>query len=426
MSVQTMTTAKSFADLYAEEAAQLPGAALPWLKQQREAAVARLLDLGLPTARMEQWRYTPALANRLGSIALSSLSSGAAEPASLLPTASQRIAVAQGSVLTDRNRLASSSELRLRTLDQLLEDDPDAAARLVGIDGASAFAALNLALLQDGLLIEAGPADNQQIIEVAYSGCDGLANLRSLISLEAGADVVLLERFYGETGLANQVTAVDVGPGARLTHLVVLEEGAAATHLGELSVSLARDAGYRGYLLFSGAGLARREVTIDLAEPGAEAVLDGAYLLDGKAHGDLTSHIRHHAADTTSKETVKGVLGGQSRQVFRGKITVEAGAARADGRMANKTLLLSDQAEIDSKPELMIYHDEVQCAHGATSGKLDEQALFYLRSRGLPQPIARKLLMRSFLEETLERLPAGEAQDLVSTTLDRRLEEIAQ
>ncbi len=426
MSVQTMTTAKSFADLYAEEKSRLPGAALPWLVERREAAVARLLDLGLPTARLEQWRYTPALANRMGSIALSPLPRDEADPAGVLPEATQRIALAQGRVVTEAAQLGSSPALRVRTLAQLLEQDPDAAEQLLSPDEASAFDALNLALLQDGLLIEAGPSGERQVIEVTHDARDGLANQRSLVKLAAGADVILLERFLGDAGVANQVTAIETGPGARLTHAVLLEEASAVTHIGETRVSVARDASYQSYVLFSGSGLCRREVTIDLAEPGAEAVLDGGYLLDGKAHGDLTSHIRHKAPDTLSKETVKGVLGGQARQVFRGKITVEAGAARADGRMANKTLLLSDQTEIDSKPELMIYHDEVQCAHGATSGKLDEQALFYLRSRGLPLPLARKLLMRSFLEETLERLPQGTLRALVSTTLDRRLEEIAQ
>ncbi|GAB5470991.1 MAG: Fe-S cluster assembly protein SufD [Rhodospirillales bacterium] len=423
MSVETMTTAKSFADLYRAEKAGLPGAELPWLASLREDAANRLLDLGLPTARMEQWRYTPALANRLGELALSRAET-AATATPLLGDGAAAITVRQGHVSLDR---PGGPALRIATLAEMLaRQDAELEARLKPESGAdSAVAAINLALLQDGLFIAAKASEAPQVVEIAYEGDGSLANLRLDLTLESGAEVVLLERFAGR-GLTNQVARLRLAQGARLTHVLLLEEDSDATHLAESQVSLARDADYRGYVFFAGTGLTRRAIDIDLLEPGATAVLDGAYLLDGRGHGDLTSHIRHAAPDTTSKETVKGVLGGRSRQVFRGKITVEEGASRADGRMANKTLLLNDQVEIDSKPELMIFHDDVQCAHGATSGKLDEQALFYLRSRGLPLPLARKLLLRSFLEETLERLSDPTLSALVAARLERRLQEIAQ
>ncbi len=422
-----MTTAKSFVDLYAVERANLPGADLAWMTALREQASQRLLDLGLPTARQEHWRYTPALANRLGGISLSDSGLPQAPGQSRLLDKVPQIAVFDGRVMGPA-ALPAIAGLSVRSLAELLIEEPEQARDLLSEEAneTSALAAINLALIQDGLVLRVDPYKSAGALAIDYSGEAGLANLFLDLELAEGASLTLIERVTGATGLKNQVARMRLSPAAQLTHVVLLEDGAEATQLSELSVSIDRDARYQGYLLYAGSGLARRAVDIDLAARGAEAQLNGAYLLEGRTHGDLTSHIRHAAPDTLSKETVKGVLGERARQVFRGKITVEQGAVRADGRMANKTLLLSDRAEIDSKPELVIFHDEVQCAHGATSGKLDEQALFYLRSRGLPLPLARKLLLRSFLEETLEGLSDQALMNLVSARLDRRLEEIAR
>lgn len=424
MSVETMTTAKSFADLYTAEKTGLPGAELPWLAVLRDRASQRLLDIGLPTSRLEQWRYTPALANRLGAVSLAEPAGETPAGTALLETAKQ-IDIVGGRVVAPQG-LPQQEGVNLRRLADLLAEDPDRARAWLGdAPDGSAFDAINLALLEEGLLVEVAANLQAGTYVIDHSDDRGLANLRLEISLQQGASLTLVERLSGAAGLKNHIARMRIGPGARLTHVVLLEEGADATQLSELSVAVERDARYQGYLLFAGSGLSRRAVDIDLLDQGAEAQLDGAYMLDGRAHGDLTSHIRHAAPDTNSKETVKGALNARARQVFRGKITVEEGASRADGRMANKTLLLSDQAEIDSKPELMIFHDEVQCAHGATAGKLDQQALFYLRSRGLPLPLARKLLLRSFLQETLEGLKDEALIGLISERLDRRLEEIA-
>ncbi len=421
-----MTTAKSFVDLYTAEKLGLPGADLPWLAALRDRASQRLLDLGLPTARQEHWRYTPALANRLSAVSLAEPQQVSKSDGDLLDDA-LTLSVVGGQIQVPASQDLPSG-LTLERLSDLLVSAPDRARALLSgdEDEASALAAMNLALLQDGLMLQVARNHDVGCLVLDYGSDEGLANLRLHLTLGEGARMTLVERLSGDAGFKNQIAEMAIAAGASLTHVVLLEEGAQATHLSELAITVARDAHYQGYLFFAGSGLARRAVDITLAERGAEADLNGAYLLDGRAHGDLTSHIRHAAADTASRETVKGVLNERARQVFRGKITVEEGAARADGRMANKTLLLSDQAEIDSKPELMIFHDEVQCAHGATSGKLDEQALFYLRSRGLPLPQARKLLLRSFLEETLDGLKDQALTDLISTRLDRRLEEIAR
>lgn len=423
MTVEKVTTAKSFADLYADGRACLPGADLPDFAALRDAAMRRVLELGLPTARLEQWRYTPALAKRLDGLGLTPAEAETGALPAPLSAPAQRVCLRNGCLA---GPLPEAEGLTLRTLEERLAQDPE---RLLGelradAESDSLFVALNLALLQDALFVEAARERPEPTLEIDQRADAGLANPRLHLRLRAGARVLLIERLRGG-GFANRRVAIELEPGASLAHFVEMDEEAEATQLGETAIRVQRDATYRGYLLYGGRGLARQDMEIALAERGASAVLNGGYLLKGRAHGDLTSHIRHAAPDTASSSVFKGVLDERARQVFRGKITVEAGAARADGRMTNKTLLLSDQAEIDSKPELMIFHDEVQCAHGATSGMIDEEALFYLRSRGLPPASARRLLLRSFLEETLTGLADDFERRLAESRLDRRLQEIA-
>jgi len=426
MSVQSVTTAKSFADLYAAEKARLPGAALPWLARLRDQAMQRVSDAGLPTARLEDWRYTPALSKRIENLSLAEETGAGDTGASLVSSdRAVRLSLRDGRVSGD---IGTAPGLSIRSLQTMLAEAPEEAEATLGTDGedSTVFAALNLALMQDALFVTASPGRPEPTLELDHRTSGALSNPRLHLTVRSGTRMLLVERFRGGSGFSNRRVLVTLEAGASLAHYLEFEEGAEATQLGETAVEVRRDATYRCYLHYGGTGLARQAVKVELQERGASAVLNGAYLLAGRAHGDLTSHIRHLAPDTASSSIFKGVLDDRARQVFRGKITVEAKASRADGRMTNKTLLLSDQAEIDSKPELMIFHDDVQCAHGATSGKIDEQALFYLRSRGLPLPQARRLLLRSFLEETLDGLSDGLERSLAESRLDRRLEEIAR
>lgn len=413
------------AGLVTAGARALPGAALPWLAARRAAAAERFRAQGLPHRRLEAWKYTDlprALKDR------EYLPAQRQEPVSLdaVPalTGDQpvaRLVFVDGLYRPELSRTADLPEgVRLLSLAQALEREPalleGRLGSLTGDDGGDdpqlSLLALNAALLDDGLLllVEPGVALDGRI-ELVQLG--GLAEQpvfhcpRHLVVLGEGASATLVERIQGRgpTGsFANAVTEILLGERAALTHLRLQEANLEAIELAATRVRLATEARYEAFTLTLGAALSRHELLIRIEGEGAHVALNGAYLLRGSQHGDTTSRIEHSVPNTSASETYKGALDDQARGVFQGMILVERDAQKTDGRMLNKTLLLSDKAEIDVKPELEIYADDVQCAHGATAGELDDAALFYLRSRGLDQRRARALLIEAFLTEAIETL----------------------
>jgi Fe-S cluster assembly protein SufD len=200
------------------------------------------------------------------------------------------------------------------------------------------------------------------------------------------------------------VTEVDVGNSAVLDHVKVQAEGPGAFHLAVTRARVADDGAYNGFALALGARLSRAEAWVDLNGCHGSCRLAGAYLLRDRQHCDNTTVIEHRVPHTTCREVFRGVLDDGARAVFQGRIVVKREAQHADGQQSSKALLLSDQSEVDQKPELEIYADAVKCSHGATAGQIDGNALFYLRSRGIPEVEARRLLIESFLEDALEQI----------------------
>ena len=203
---------------------------------------------------------------------------------------------------------------------------------------------------------------------------------------------------------ANHVAEAYVGEGAILRHYKVQREGAEAFHLSNSVAKVGKDACYDNFILTTGARLARNEVRVALGL-GSSCNVNGAYMIGGHQHCDTTTVIEHREPHCTSREVYKGVIDDTARAVFQGKILVRHGAQKTDGYQQNRALLLSDTAEIDAKPELEIYADDVKCSHGATAGELDDEALFYLRARGIDKETARGLLIGAFLAEALEEIP---------------------
>jgi Fe-S cluster assembly protein SufD len=240
---------------------------------------------------------------------------------------------------------------------------------------------------------------------------------RNLILVEEGGAATVVEHHVGVGAgayFANGVTEIRVAERGHLRHYIVQAESREAIHLATAHVEVARDATYEAFTLSTGSRLARNEASVRLTGEGAHCGLSGAYLMCGRQHCDNTILIEHVVPRTSCREVFKGVLDDQARAVFQGKIVVHREAQKTDGHQVSKALLLSDGAEIDMKPELEICADDVKCSHGAAAGELDHDALFYLRSRGVPEPLARGLLVEAFIEEAFEEMSC---EDLRATLM---------
>jgi Fe-S cluster assembly protein SufD len=241
--------------------------------------------------------------------------------------------------------------------------------------------------------------------------------------LEPGAVAVLLESYEGEGEgyVADAALDIRLGEGARLERIVVVDEAADAVAVSTTEVDLAPGAAFAQTVLTSGAKRQRHETRVHHRGGGAKLRLDGVYLLDGPRHGDLTTSVTHESTDGETIQLTKGAVRGAARGVFQGRIVVREGADRTDARMGHHALILSERAEVDAKPELEIYADDVACAHGNTVGALDENALFYARSRGIPEPEARALLTEAFVGEVVDRIEHEGARDVARAWVAARL-----
>jgi len=420
---------EAFAEQFAALKDRLPGADAPAVAALREAGLKRFSTVGWPHNKIEAWKYTTL--RPLGGIGFSAAAAelGAAvqdAPRSLFPETAARVVLVNGHVRRDLSQLDGLPRgVSLRTLAEVLRDEP---ALLDGMMAPSAedpeqpMTALNLALMSDGvvLVVEAGAAVDAPI-EVMHLIVPGDAapavHVRSAVIVRAGGRATLAERHIALDGgayLANGATDIVVEQGATLLHVKVQSESADAYHLHANRVRIAQDARYHSVVLSRGAKLARNQIDAVIEGTGAECLLDGIYAGSGRQLLDHSSLIEHAAPNARSRQVYHGVLDDQSRGVFQGKIIVRQPAQKTDGHQLNRALRLSDGAEIDAKPALEIYADDVKCSHGSTAGDIDADALFYLRARGIPEAEARGLLVGAFLDEVLEHLPEGPVRTALS------------
>ena len=243
------------------------------------------------------------------------------------------------------------------------------------------------------------------------------------ISARAGAKLLLLESHegHGSAYVAHNRLTLDVAAGAEVTRLVLVEEPEDAISVTEAQVKVAPGGRYRQTIVATGGRLQRLETQVAHGGQGADVRLDGLYALIGARQTDMTSVVSHLAADGQTSQLTKGVVRDTARGVFQGKIVVERGADGTDARMGHHALILGERAEIDAKPELIIYADDVQCAHGNTVGNLDESALFYMQQRGIPLDEARALLTQAFLIEVVDRIEHEDAREVVRSWLTERI-----
>jgi Fe-S cluster assembly protein SufD len=390
-----------------------------WLRERRTAAFARFVERGLPTPRDEAWRHTP----------LAPLTRGRFEPAEAhaapgesvfraVPGAADagtRIVLVNGRYAPDRSRLDAEPGVTLTSLKHALETQraPLEAWLARVADGASgAFADLNAALAADAavVLIAPGASPRGPIrIEHVGAGPSGrVAYARTLVVAGRTSECRIVESYASDSGrasLTNAVTEIAIEDGARVERCKLQVEGGDQLHVATLAVRLGRDARFVDHSLVLGAALSRDDIDVRFEGEGGECRLNGLFAVSGKRVADTHSRIDHAKPHCASRELYKGILDGQARGVFNGLVIVRPGAQKTDAWQVNRNLLLSGEALVHSTPQLEILADDVKCKHGSTTGQLDPEALFYLRSRGIGEPEARGLLTRAFADELLNLLP---------------------
>lgn len=416
----------------------LPAIADQVLSGGRSGALARFAAQGLPTHEVEAWKYTLLKGVGDGAFRSATNEDGADDVSPTFVIGADSIAAhlvfVNGQLRDDLSRVDGLPEgARLLSLAEMAETDPVWLKAQVGAaaDGADdGLLSLNAAAMASGyvLTLERSVTVEKPIeISNISTGTEPLAWFpRNLIALGENAEVTIIMSHTGDgSAFINAVNEITMAADSRLRIYGLDEAGDAVTAVNRTYARLGRNAQLSTFGLNSGLGLTRNEQTVLLEGEGADARLDAGYLLRGSAHCDNTTRIEHRVPNTSCNEVFKGVVDDTARAVFQGKIVVCKDAQHTDGQMLNKTLLLSDKAEIDTKPELEIYADDVQCAHGATSGKIDETALFYLRSRGIPEKLARNLLVRSFLGEATERITHDAVREAVAARIEQWLPETA-
>ncbi len=402
-----------------------------WLKMLRENSIDLFSEKGFPATTHEDWKYTnvaPFLHDEF-EIAATGETVNEQEFASfVLPeTVGSRLVFVNGKYHAELSNVSAIKDgASVLTLAAAARDAKFAEivkthlARLVNYD-VNGFTALNSAMWHDGAFIFV-PKDTkiETPIELLFIGtADDTASFpRVLVLAERGAEASLIEN-YVRTGEAkyftNAVVEIVLADEARLTHTRVQRESHRALHIGATRASLARGSSYDSTNITLGAALSRHDVAVKFNAEGAECFVDGLYLVSESQHTDTHSVIDHAVPNCVSHQTYKGVLNDQSRAVFNGKVFVREHASGTDAQQSNKNLLLSNDARVDTKPQLEIFNDDVKCAHGATVGQLEDEEVFYLLSRGIAPALARNLLTYGFAEQIINKI----AIETIKAQLDK-------
>lgn len=414
-----------------------PAGGPEWLAAARRDALDAFLQRGLPDTHDELWKYTS-----LRALAQRRYASAAATPAPVDASAWEipgvegpRIVFVNGMFRSDLSALEGLPEgVTLQPLSQALLQQPEPLRFLLGgrTEDDDGFTLLNRALASDGTIVRiaAGVTAGEplRIVHAAAPGEAAAWHLRNLIEIGAGAELEVIEQHVGAPDaahLANVVTTVDLRDRARLRWTLVQTAGVEATLLRRTDCRLGEAAGVDFHALELGGKLARHELRVDLAGARARFGSHGAFVLHGRQHADTEVLVTHRGRDTVSDALWRGVADGRARGVMHGRILVLAGADGADGSFYNKNLLLSPTAEIDTRPALEIYADEVQANHGAAVGQLDENVLFYLQSRGIPVDAARRILVRAFCAAALDGIDCVPLRERCDALLTEQLPEAA-
>jgi Fe-S cluster assembly protein SufD len=406
------------------------------VQSMREAAFETFRRLGFPTTKNEDWHFTSVAPIVEHDYLYITTASGDVRPSALSPFT---FGHSDWHTLVFVNgryspKLSTTNELPrgvcVLDLQRAWHEKPELVEQLGQITSYDdrAFTALNTAFMHDGgvVSIDRGIEVETPIHLLFVTdavAAKSMMHPRNLITVGRHAKATVIESYVSLSDavyFTNAVTEVAIGEGATLHHYKMQREGMRAYHVGTIDTHQARDSHYISFSLATGGSLTRTNVYTTLDGEGCGSTLNGLYMLDGEQHCDHQTMIIHAQPNCYSRELYKGVLDGKSHGVFNGKVYVDPIAQKTDGKQTNKTLLLSDKAQIDTKPQLEIFADDVKCTHGATVGRLDEQALFYMKSRGVSRELARRLLTYAFAADVLETLEQSSVREELERMTLRR------
>lgn len=392
-----------------------------WLATQRREALERFSKEGFPDPRAEEWKYTNVRPIVRQAFQRPTEAGVEITPEALHGARFDGLDVAELVFVNGRFRPDLSSPVleqvgvQVRDLASVLAGMPESLNGLLGSAiryRDNPFASLNTAFLEDGAVVDLAPdtilEQPLRLLMVSAPEREPVVHHpRLVIRMGRHSQATVIEHFLGLEGarnFCNVVSEVRLEEGARLEHYRLQQEAEQGFLVGSIHAAIARDAHYVSHNVNLGGRLVRHDVNVSLIEPGAHCELNGLLVASGRQHVDNHTRIHHAAPRTTSQESYKNVLDGHARGVFKGRVLVDRDSQKIEAHQSSGNLLLSATAEVDTKPELEIYADDVICSHGATVGQLDEAALFYLRSRAMDQQTARSLLVFAFADEVISRM----------------------
>jgi Fe-S cluster assembly protein SufD len=427
---QLRTYLDSFTELQKRTAAQPP-----WLRSLREDAFARFCEVGFPTTHDEDWRFTniSSLAKTDFGLAPDSKVSKSAIEALISQRIGPSAVFVNGRLAPELSSIAElPAGVRVNGLAQEIADNARSLephlGRYLNVH-RDAFSALNAAFVEDGGYINVGKgvvAESPIYLLFISTETDQplMTHPRNLVVIGDEAQATIVEDYVsiGESAaFCNTATELVVGENAVVSHYMIEREHRQAFNISTLRIQQGRSANVSSHSILLGGGLVRNNVHPVLAGEGAECLINGLFIGNGKQHLDNYMLVEHASPHCGSRQFYNGILDDHAHGVFHGRIIVHKDAQKTDAKQTNRNLLLSDDARIDTKPQLEIYADDVKCTHGATIGQIEENALFYLRSRGIDEVSARKLLLLAFANECLDRMAASPARDHVEKLIHQHL-----
>ena len=403
-----------------------------WLRTARSSAFARFIERGFPSTRDEEWKFT-----NVAAIAATSfrrvtggprVTSVELEPFLFKTPFGMQAVVVNGRLSSELSSLGNlPAGVTVSGMAEAMTDQPPLEGPSLKSDHP--FVLLNTAFCEGGVFIHIAPkavvTEPIHVLFISAPAADpGLVAPRLFVVAGEQSESSIVENYAGVGAtpvLTTAVTEVLLGPGAMVDHVKVQRETAEAFHMASTFVHLHRASTFTSQAITFGGRIARNDITATLAGDGAECTLNGLYVADGETLVDTHTTIDHAMPHCPSHEVYKGILAGRAKAVFNGKIIVRPDAQKTDAKQTNRALLLSEDAQINSKPELEIFANDVKCTHGAAVGQLDEDAVFYLRSRGIGLAEARRVLIHAFAGDVLSRMPLEPVRTAVEAVLQRQL-----